>query len=181
MFNSLSFSPQTGEYFFLPSFSAVFGEVLLIAFCFSFRRSAGLVFNYGGGGLPPWPDTSSLKTIQLSPVLPPQSNQALFAPQWQVIFPLAVSLLEQKVVPGARRKRETAQSDGLPISSSGTQTDGEDKNQNDASYLTGSWPKIIKCSLPMTVKLHSWAAENQIQRSTCLLSKSPSLTRRQHN
>lgn len=61
---------------------------------------------------------SSLKTIQLSPVLPPQSNPVLFAPQWQVILPPAVSLLEQKVVPGARRKRQPAQSAGLSISRS---------------------------------------------------------------
>lgn len=105
---------------------------------------------------------SSLKTIQLSPVLPPQPNPVLFAPQWQVILPPAVSLLEQKVVPGARGKREPVQSAGLSISRRGTQTDGDTNNRNHAPYLAGSRPRIIKCSLSMAVQLHSWAAKSQV-------------------
>lgn len=62
----------------------------------------------------------------------------LSAPQLQVILPLAVALLEQKAVPGARRKRETVQSDGLSLSSLGTHAGGEANSEKDAPHLVGS-------------------------------------------
>lgn len=62
----------------------------------------------------------------------------LIAPRLQVILPLAVALLEQKAAPGARRKTEPVQSDGLPISSSGTHAGGEANSEKDAPHPVGS-------------------------------------------
>lgn len=62
----------------------------------------------------------------------------LVAPRLQAILPLAAAWLEQKAAPGARRKRETAQADGLPISSSGTHAGGEADSDKDAPHLAGS-------------------------------------------
>lgn len=124
MVNSPLFLHKQACIFFSVALSSVLGEDALVAFCFSFRRDAGLGFNYG------WTPPS------FSPENHPgfSSHTMLFAPPWQVTLPMAVSLLEQKAVPGAKRRREPVQSDG---------------------YLLAAWVPMLVVKLTAEKMLHT--------------------------
>lgn len=62
------------------------------------------------------------------------SHMMLFAPPRQVTLPMAVSLLEQKAVPGAKRRREPVQSDG---------------------YLLAAWVPMLVVKLTAEKMLHT--------------------------